>query len=404
MNSNDTKSVPITGAALRLPRDIWALGFVSMFMDISSELVHSLLPVFMVSVLGTSVLAVGMVEGIAEASASISRMFSGALSDYFGRRKLLVLLGYALSAATKPVFPMASSIAWVAGARFMDRVGKGIRGAPRDALMADITPTHLRGAAYGLRQALDTIGAVLGPSLAVVFMAFLHDIKAVLWVAVIPALIAVILLAIAVKEPERSVDSVEREPLRLRDAAKLGMGFWLIVVLGAILALARFSEAFLVLRALDAGMSIAYVPVVMIVMNVAYAAGAYPAGSASDKLSPRALLLFGLAALILADLVLAIASSRGAVLVGAALWGLHMAFTQGLFLKLVADTVPAELRGSAFGAFNLVTGISVLLASTIAGTLWTSIGPSATFLTGGAFAVAAAIGVAAYREPKSVSI
>lgn len=403
MNPDDTRSVPAPGAIMRLSRNIWALGFVSMFMDISSELVHSLLPVFMVTVLGTSMLTIGLVEGVAEAIGSISKMFSGVLSDYFGKRKPLVLLGYALSAATKPVFPMASSIVWVASARFMDRVGKGIRGAPRDALVADITPIHLRGAAYGLRQALDTVGAVLGPLLAVIFMALLKDIRAVFWVGVVPALVAVTLLVTTVKEPERPVDAAKGVPFSLRGIAQLGLKFWLIAALGAIFTLARFSEAFLVLRAMDAGMSIASVPVVMIVMNVAYAAGAYPAGRASDRLSPRVLLLSGLAALILADLVLAIASSEGAVLVGAALWGIHMALTQGLFSKLVADTAPAELRGSAFGAFNLVTGIFVLLASTIAGALWNSLGPSATFYAGSAFAAAAAIGVAAYKGPKVAS-
>jgi len=388
----------------RLPGSIWALGFVSMFMDISSELVHSLLPVFLTTVLGTSMLTIGIIEGMAEGTAAITKIFSGAISDYFGKRKLLAVIGYALGAITKPVFPLATTAAWVFGARFVDRIGKGIRGAPRDALVADITPSQLRGAAYGLRQALDSVGAFIGPLLAVIFMLwFANDIKAVLWVAVIPAFIAVFLLIAAVREPG-SKDPVAQSKSRLswRDSRRLPLRFWLVVALGAVFTLARFSEAFLILRAQDVGLALGYVPVIMIVMNIFYSVFAYPAGHAADRLSARKLLVSGLALLIVADIVLAMAMSPWVTFLGAAFWGLHMALTQGLLAKLVADTAPEDLRGTAFGVFNFVTGVSLFLASLIAGSLWTAFGAPATFYAGAGFALLAATGLLLYRPRTSL--
>jgi MFS family permease len=378
-----------------LPAGIWALGFGSLFMDISSEMVHSLLPIFMVTVLGASMVTVGLIEGIAEATAAMLKVFSGALSDYLGKRKFLMILGYGLAAFTKPVFPLAASIGWVFTARFVDRIGKGIRGAPRDALVADITPAPLRGAAYGLRQALDSVGALLGPLLAVVFMLwFADDIRAVMWIAVVPAFIAVALLMIYVREPESAhAPGRAKAPLTFADTRRLPPRYWLVVLLGAVFTLARFSEAFLVLRAQDVGLALGYVPVVMVVMNVFYAAAAYPAGAAADRFRQRTLLLIGLALLIAADVVLAVAAGALTVFAGAALWGLHMAFTQGLLSKLVADTVPAPLRGTGFGIFNLVSGGALLLASVIAGALWGALGAAATFLAGAGFAAVAAIGL-----------
>jgi MFS family permease len=368
-------------------------------MDTSSELVHSLLPVFMATVLGASMVTIGVVEGVAEATAAITKVFSGTLSDYLGKRKSLVVLGYALAAFTKPIFPLATSIEWVFAARFVDRIGKGIRGAPRDALVADIAPPHLRGAAYGLRQALDSVGAFLGPLLAVAFMLwFANDIKAVMWVAVVPAFATVALLVLYVREPERATElPAARVPLTVADAKRLPRRYWLVVLLGAVFTLARFSEAFLVLRAQDVGLPVGYVPVVLMVMNLFYAGVAYPAGVAADRIGRRTLLVVGLAMLVAADLALAAAGSPWLALGGAALWGLHMAFTQGLLAKLVADTATAELRGTAFGIFNLVSGGALLLASVIAGGLWSALGPAATFLAGAAFAAVAAFGVLAYR-------
>jgi MFS family permease len=370
-------------------------------MDVSSELIHSLLPIFMVTTLGASMVTVGFIEGIAEATAAIMKVFSGALSDYLGRRKALVVFGYALGAFTKPIFPLAPSVAWVFGARFVDRVGKGIRGAPRDALVADIAPPQLRGAAFGLRQALDSLGALLGPLLAVVFMIwFANDIRKAMWFAAAPAFVTVALLLVYVREPERAAGSRAR-PLKFTDARRLPPRYWRVVLLGGFFTLARFSEAFLVLRAQDIGLPLGYAPVVMIVMNVLYAGGAYPAGAAADRVSARTLLIAGLGLLVAADVVLAFAGSPLSVFAGsplsvfagAALWGLHMAFTQGLFSKLVADTAPDDLLGTGFGMFNLVSGLALLLASVIAGSLWSAFGAPATFLAGAAFAMATALGV-----------
>jgi len=377
---------------------IWALGFGSLFMDTSSELVHSLLPVYMVTILGASMVTIGFIEGIAEATAAITKVFSGVLSDYLGKRKFLVVLGYGLGAVTKPVFPLATSIWWVFGARFVDRIGKGIRGAPRDALVADITPPELRGAAYGLRQSLDSVGAFIGPLLALVFMVWLaNDIRTVLWVGVIPALVAVVLLALAVREPA-SESRQTGAPITLADARRLDFTYWLIVLLGATFTLARFSEAFLVLRAQNVGLGLGLVPLVLIVMNVVYAAAAYPAGVAADRLSRWTLLLFGLAVLVIADVTLALAVNPWQVFAGAALWGLHMGLTQGLLSKLVADYAPVALRGTAFGIFNLVSGVALLLASIVAGALWELVGPPATFVAGAVFATMTAMGILAYQR------
>ncbi len=398
-SSKPQRSCAAPAAWRGLPAGIWAMGIGSLFMDTSSELIHSLLPVFLVSVLGASMVTVGIIEGIAEATAAVMKVFSGALSDFLGRRKFLMIIGYSLAAFTKPIFPLAHTVGWVFAARFVDRVGKGIRGAPRDALVADITPASMRGAAYGLRQALDSVGALLGPLLAVAFMmAFDNNIRAAMWMAVIPAFLCVAVLMVYVREPEPDSDPAARSPLSLADVKRLPLGYWFVVLLGAVFTLARFSDAFLVLRAQDVGLGIAYVPLVMIVMNVFYAGAAYPAGAAADRMSPRALLLLGLALLIAADLILAYASSPQLTFAGAALWGLHMAFTQGLLSKLIADHAPAALRGTAFGLFNLVSGGALLLASVIAGALWSAYGAAATFLAGAAFAAVAAIGLIARRQ------
>jgi len=371
------------------------MGFGSLFMDISSEMIHSLLPIFMVTTLGASMVTVGFIEGIAEASAAIVKVFSGTLSDYLGKRKFLMILGYGLAALTKPIFPFANSIAWVFSARFIDRIGKGIRVAPRDALVADITPVVLRGAAYGLRQALDSVGALLGPLLAVLFMFCLaNDIRSVMWLAVIPAFIAVTLLMLFVHEPKHAQDTPRKKnSLRLSDIKQLPLHYWMVVLLGAIFTLARFSEAFLVLRAQNIGLGLSYIPLVMVMMNLFYAAAASPAGAAADRLPARMLLLIGLSLLIVADVILALASNAMGVFVGAMLWGLHMAFTQGLLAKLVANRVPATLRGTGFGIFNLVSDIAMLLASVIAGMLWSTLGPAAAFLTGAGFATLTALGI-----------
>ncbi|WDH49590.1 MFS transporter [Pseudomonas chlororaphis] len=371
-----------------IPRTVWALGFVSLFMDVSSELVHSLLPLYMVGTLGISMLAVGIIEGVAEATALIVKVFSGALSDFIGRRKELLLLGYGLAALTKPLFPLASSAELVFSARLLDRIGKGIRGAPRDALVADVAPAEIRGACFGLRQSLDTVGAFLGPILAIGLMLWLaNDIAQVLWLAVIPAALAVALLVFAIREPEHAPGSRHfQSPLRLASLRRFSRHYWWVVAIGAAFTLARFSEAFLVLRAQQLGFSAAWVPLVMVVMAGFYMVSAYPVGKWSDRINRNALLSVGLLLLILADLVLAYAESVPLVLLGVALWGLHMGFSQGILATLVADTTPADLKGTAFGVFNLLSGMALLLASVIAGWLWQAHGAALTFYAGAGFA------------------
>lgn len=380
------------------------LGFVSLFMDVSSELIHGLLPVFMVSSLGASALAVGVVEGIAEATALIVKIFSGVLSDHIGKRKFLAVIGYGLAAISKPLFPLAPTVEWVFAARFMDRIGKGIRGAPRDALIADLAPAEIRGAAYGLRQSLDTVGGFLGPLLGVLLMLYwAGNFRIVFWYAVIPAVIAVLLLVFGVKEPRTG--AALRKPaaaIQWNTLAEMGGAYWFVVAVGGVFTLARFSEAFLILRAQQQGLPNSYAPLVLVVMNVVYALCAYPLGKLADRVNHLALLGAGLVTLIAADLVLAGTQGLAAVGLGVALWGLHLGMTQGLFATMVAATAPANLRGTAFGFFNLASGIAMLAASVLAGEFWDRLGPGVTFYAGASFALAALL-MLALRSGRSPS-
>jgi MFS family permease len=395
-----------SGSTIRqMPVGIWMLGFVSLLMDISSEMIHSLLPLFMVGTLGASALAVGLIEGLAESAALIVKVFSGTLSDYLGKRKGLALFGYALSALTKPIFALADSTGIVLTARLLDRVGKGVRGAPRDALVADIAPAQLRGAAFGLRQSLDTVGAFLGPLLAVgLMLLWANDFRKVFWVAVIPGLLAVVLLLFGVRESERQQAGKRSNPVRRDNLKRLGAPYWRVVGIGAVFTLARFSEAFLVLRAQQGGIPVALVPLVMVAMNLVYAASAYPFGRLSDRMSHSKLLALGLAVLVAADLVLATNDHWAVVLAGVALWGVHMGITQGLLATMVADTAPADLRGTAYGVFNLSSGVAMLVASLVAGVLWDRLGAAATFHAGAAFCILALIGLAGNGAAASSAI
>ena len=378
---------------MKLPRSVWALGIVSLFMDMSSEMIHALLPIFLVGTLGVSALALGVIEGIAEATASISKIFSGVLSDRWGKRKPLIVLGYGMAALTKPLFPLADSALTVFTARFLDRIGKGIRGAPRDALVADVTPAGQRGAAYGLRQSMDTVGAFVGPLIAIGLMAGLaFDIRAVFWVACIPALLAVAVLLVGVKEPPNVPRLASaRSPFAGFRANDYPKAFWALVGLVLMFTLMRFSEAFLVLRAQDAGLSNAWIPLTLVVLSAAYLLTAYPAGKLSDGMSRYTLLAVGCVVMLAADLVLAFSTSLPGVMVGIALWGVHMGLTEGLIAALVADHAPEKLRGSAFGVINLARGVMALFASVLAGGLWTWSGPTATFATGAGLAVFTAL-------------
>jgi MFS family permease len=400
------KAARFDRATLRaIPSGIWVLGFVSMLMDVSSEMIHALLPVYLITVMATSATTVGVIEGIAESTAAVTKVFSGALSDWIGRRKLLAVLGYGLAACTKPVFPLATTVGWLMTARFVDRIGKGIRGAPRDALVADLAPAHLRGACFGLRQALDTVGAFLGPLLAILIMwSSANQFRLVFWMAVLPAFLALILIVIAVREPERAATVRQvRFPLHRDELVRLGRDYWFVIAIAIVFSLARFSEAFLVLRARAVGLPLMLVPLVLVVMNLVYAAGAYPAGVLADSGDRRRVLAIGLMVLVLADLILAFCPGVGGALGGAALWGLHLAFTQGLLAALVADCAPPELRGTAFGMFNLLTGAALLAASVVAGRLWDTVGARGTFLAGALLAVIALLGLSALPAPRLTS-
>ena len=377
-----------------IPRGVWVLGLVSLFMDVSSEMIHAVLPLFVVGTLGASAALLGLIEGVAEATAQISKLFSGVLSDRWRNRKTLALLGYGLAAVVKPLFPLANSVSAVFVARFADRVGKGIRGAPRDAMVADMTPPELRGAAFGLRQSLDTVGAFTGPLLAIVLMGlFMADLRTVLWVGCLPALIAVALLGFGIEEPKHVGNDNRKPGFNPATMRRLGRPFWIVAGFGAAMMLARFSEAFLVLRASAAGLSLTWVPLVMVVMSAVYSLSSFPAGVLSDRVGRLGLLAAGLIVLIGADMVLAFTSSVPAVMAGVALWGLHMGLTQGILTTLVADATPTELRGTGFGAFNLVGGVATLLASIVAGLLWDKGGPAPVFIAGAGFAAIALAGL-----------
>lgn len=395
MKPDRQPDAPGTESRLKgIPQTIWALGFVSMFMDISSEMIHSLLPVFLVSVLGASALSVGIIEGVAEATALITRTFSGALSDRLRKRKALVLTGYALGTLTKPLFATATGSGLVFTARFLDRIGKGIRGAPRDALIADVTPCDLRGAAYGLRQSLDTAGAFLGPLLAMVLMIWTSgDFRSVFWLATVPGLLSVAILAFYVSEPVVSLPGSLKFPLQDKNLREMGCSYWLVVLFGCLFTLARFSEAFLLLRATSVGMKASMVPALMVLMNVVYSLTAYPVGRLSDRIGRTGMMAVGLVVLITSDLIFAAANGCWAVAAGTALWGLHMGLTQGLLSAMIADNARQDLRGTAFGIFSLASGVAILLASIIAGWLWEGFGAPATFIAGATIAAVALIGL-----------
>lgn len=395
-------NVPPAPPRLRIPRTIWALGFVSLFTDLGSEMVHGLLPVLMAGTLGASALTIGLIEGAAEALVLVTKVFSGYFSDAIGRRKPLVLLGYGVAALAKPLFPLADSIATVTTARLLDRFGKGIRGAPRDALVGDLAPPSIRGACFGLRQSMDTVGAVLGPLVAIgLLWAFADDIRTVLWFAVIPGLVSIALLLTVVPEPDDRQCRPARLPITRQGLAHLGAAFWGLVAVGALISLARFSEAFLVLRASERGVPLTFIPLVLVVMSGAYMLSAYPAGRLSDRLPRTVVLAAGMAVLAVANIALALAEGYAMLFAGIALWGLHMGLTQGILASLIADVAPVEYRGTAFGVFSLVSGAGLLAASVLAGLLWDVVNPAATFVAGAVVAIIATVATLRMSSPKS---
>ena len=373
----------------KLPRNVWILGFVSLLMDLSSEIYHALLPAFITVTLALPVLALGAIDGIAEATASFAKLASGRLSDRSGRRKPWVLLGYGLAALSKPLFPIAQGALELMGARFADRVGKGIRGAPRDAIIADETAPELRGRAFGLRQALDTIGALIAPLAAVgLMLLFMNDIRTVFWIAAVPAAFSFLLALVAVKEPVTRWTTDKVQPF-FRGFRDLDKPTRRLLAVAFLFALARFSEGFLILRAIDIGVSATLSPLALVAFNVGFLALAYPAGSLSDRMSPRTILIAGMGVLIAANLLLAQDIGIAGLTIGILLWGAHMALTQGIFARMIADVAPDHLRATSFGAFHFVSGIGTLLASVAAGFIWDRDGAAMTFLAGaGAAAVA----------------
>jgi MFS family permease len=391
----------LAAASRAIPRSVWLLGLVSLLMDISSEMVQTLLPLYLVSGLGASAVIVGLIEGVAVATAMVTRLFAGVISDWSGRRKPLLLIGYGLAALSRPIVPLADTAGWIAGARFLDRVGKGIRSAPRDALIADVTPPDLRGASFGLRKSLDTVGGFVGPLLAIGLMLLSGDnFSTVFWIAAVPALLAVAVIAVGIEEPASRAAGKDGERPRLAALARLGPAVWAVIGLCTVLTLARFSEAFLLLKAQQAGFALAWVPLIMVLMHLVYGLAAYPVGVLSDRIGRHGLLAASLVFLIVADLLLAFAQTPAPLIAGIVLWGLHMGFSQGILATLIADRAPAAARGTAFGALNLATGLAVLVGNVAAGALWESYGPAATFLNGAAFAALALVGfvIAARRR------
>jgi MFS family permease len=372
-----------------LPRNVWVLGFVSLLMDLSSEIYHSLLPAFITLTLGLPATALGAIDGVAEATANFAKLASGRLSDRSLKRKPWIVAGYGLAALSKPLFPLATSAAMVMGARFADRIGKGIRGSPRDAMVADETPPEIRGRAFGLRQALDTVGALLAPLAAVGLMILTLDrIRTVYWIAVIPAACSFLLAWLALREPEQHLIPTKRSPL-FRGFHDLGRPTRRLIAVGFLFTLARFSEAFLILKGMEVGLSETLSPLTLALFNLAYVVLAYPAGSLSDRMSPKTILMAGMAVLVVGDVVLAKSTNFAGVAAGVALWGAHMALTQGIFARMIADSAPEELRATSFGAFWFASGFASFLASLAAGWLWDREGSSATFLTSAAVAAAA---------------
>lgn len=382
----------------KMPKTVWALGLVSLFMDTSSEMIHGLLPLFLVSSLGASYALVGIIDGLSEALSLFLKVISGPLSDRIGKRKPLVLLGYSMAAISKPLFALALSPFLVLGARLFDRAGKGIRGAPRDALIADVTPVHLRGEAFGLRQSLDTVGAIIGPLLAMALMlSFSGDYRLVFWVAVIPALLSVLALVFAVKEPEVSSNNAGKR-LKWSILRELSSAYWLVAVLGGVLQMARFSEAFLILRAENLGLAENFAPLVLVVMNVVYSLSSYPAGWLADRVRRDRIVLIGFLLLVLADTILALASNLPQVWAGVIAWGLHMGLTQGVLAALIADASPPEYRGTAFGIFNFISAIALLVASAVTGLLWDHYGPTSAFMYSAVVAVLGTTGLLFVRK------
>jgi len=367
-------------ALSRLSPNIALLGLVSLLTATSSAMVYGLLPVFLVKVLGASIGIVGVMEGLAEASNSAMRLLSGITSDWIGRRKPVVAFGYLLSAANKLVFPMAESVSIVFVARLVDRFGKGVRDAPRDALISDLTPSHIRGSGFGLRTALYTMGFVLGPLAAIGLMVASGDnFRLVFAIAVAPAFAAVGILLFAIGEDPAQSSREARFRIRLSHLSRLPAAFWWSISVASLLSLARYSPAFLVLKASDVGIDPAFVPLILVFTHTVFSAAAYPFGALADRVDHRLQLALAVAVLLAADLVLAAGGTMVTAFLGASLWGLQMGVSEGLLSASVANAAPDDLRGTAFGIYQLAFGLAAFGASGTAGALWSIGGPPLAF-------------------------
>lgn len=383
-----------------IPATVWMVGFVSLLMDVSSEMINTLLPLYLAGGLGASALAIGFIEGISVAIATASKFLSGVLADFSRRAKPIAVLGYGLAALSRLIFPLATSVDLIVLARAMDRVGKGIRGAPRDAIVAAVTPQGMRGASFGLRKSLDTVGGFLGPLIAIAAMLLLAgDIVTVFWLAALPAGMAVAVLIFAVREPAESRAEIKNIPaFRFADAFRLNPAIWTVICLAGVIMLARFSEAFLLLKSVEAGFSLTWVPVSIVIMHGVYGLCAYPVGKLSDTIGNTGLLLCSLVFLVVAHLTIAFSATVWEFVIGIVFWGLHMGFSQGLLGAMVADASPAGLRASAFGAFNLVTGIVLLIGNVAAGWLWQDLGSHAPFIAGALLSLFAFFAIAVLQR------
>ncbi len=400
--SNGSENKSDIPQAAPLPATVWILGIASLLNDVSTEIIHSVLPLYMVTALGASFIAVGLLEGTAEALASVLKVGAGGLSDLLGKRKALVVSGYALSTLVKGCYALAGDMTMVMIARLGDRVGKGIRVGPRDALVADSTSPEQRGAAYGLRQSLDTVGAVIGPGLSFVLLSLWHmDYKNIFAIAIVPGIIAVLLLLIGVREPEKRESKSDDKKLHKDLLKRLSPAYWSLVVVSFLFNLGNSSDAFILLKGKEAGLALGMVPLMLVVMNVFYAACAYPAGKLSDKLGRVAMLRVGLLFYALVYLGFAFCNTQWQVWTLMALYGVQLGLTQGTLLALVSDVTDADTRGTAFGMISLVTGLALLPASLIAGFLWQNVGSWATFGAGTVCSVVALIVFSIWYRPEA---
>ncbi len=372
---------------IRIPRTVWVLGFVSLLMDISSEMIHALLPLFMAGTLGASAIWIGLVEGIGEGTALIAKVFSGVVADRFGHKKRLVFAGYFLGVISKPVFALAGSMPVVLAARFFDRIGKGLRGAPRDAIVADVTDESIRGAAYGLRQSLDAAGAFVGPLLAtLLLLLWTEDLRSIFWIALIPGAACLALILFGVED--NVTPTVNTKRIAWKDLKSvMTPAFVQLVILGTLFSLARFSNAFIVLRAAAIGIEHAWIPMAVVLMNITFSLSSYPFGKLADKLNPMKLLALGMVLLALANLLFAYAENYRILAAGIVLFGMHLGATQGIFSTIISEIAPSEVRATAFGIFNFFSGLALLASGLVAGSLWEYMGAQYCFGGGVVFAL-----------------